>query len=350
MPWTSPAIVGKKSSLENTTDRYRSARTVSYREAILEATNELLQDDDSVFVFGEGVDDASGVFGTTLELVDKYGSERIIDSPLSENSMTGVAIGAAAAGMRPLFVHMRQDFLLLSLDQLLNHAAKWHYMSNGLVSIPLTIRAVTGRGWGSAAQHSQSIQALLTHIPGIKVLMPATAYDAKGMLVAAMRDPNPVIILEHRWLYENNGYVPEGLYESSIGDANICRSGDELTIVATGIMVHEAMSAAKRLEEEGISVEVVDLRSVKPWDQQTVVLSVRKTRLLIVADNGHNYGGVGAEIAATVNESCWHYLDAPVARIALPEAPVPASSILEQAYFPNCDTLLRTAKKLLGKI
>jgi acetoin:2,6-dichlorophenolindophenol oxidoreductase subunit beta len=344
MPWTTPAIEAAVIDDGGTTD----VRTLSYRDAILEATTGLLETDPSFFVIGEGVDDASGVFGTTLGLCEKYGRKRILDSPLSENSMTGVAIGAAAAGMHPLFVHMRQDFLLLALDQLLNHAAKWCYMSNGAVSVPLTIRAVTGRGWGSAAQHSQSIQALLTHIPGIKVLMPSTAYDAKGLLVSGMRDPNPVIIIEHRWLYDNMGYVPAELYEVPLAKANICREGKDLSIVATGIMVHEAMAAAKIFDNQGISCEVIDLRSVKPWDKDLVFASVEKTGRLLVADNGHAYGGISSEIAATVSEKCWDALQAPVQRIALPEAPVPASVKLEQAYYPDCTTLVHAAQKILG--
>lgn len=331
MPWTTPSI-NISQALNKTTD---SVRKLSYREAINEAQKQLLIEDADVFLMGEGIDDAGGVFGTTLGLVNKFGTERIIDTPIAENGMTGVAVGAAINGMKPIFIHMRPDFIIISLDQLLNHAAKWFYMSGGQVPVPLTIRCVIGRGWGSAAQHSQSIQGLLTHLPGLKVLMPATSYDAKGLLVAAVRDPNPVVILEHRWLYDKVGYVPEELFATPIGEANICRHGEDVTIVATSIMVHEAMLAAETLTNKGCDVEIIDLRSIKPWDEICIVDSVKKTGRLVVADTGHAYGGVAAEIAARISELCFSFLKAPAQRVTLPESPVPAASSLEEIYFPG---------------
>jgi len=345
MPWTRPQLI---ESDETASADFLNKRTLTYREAILEGLDLLLKSDPDTYILGEGVDDASGIFGTTKGLVERYGTERVVDIPLAENGMTGIAIGTALTGMRPIFVHMRPDFMILALDQLLNHAAKWSYMSNGEVPVPLTLRAVTGRGWGSAAQHSQNIQGLLTYMPGMKVVMPATAYDAKGLLIAAVRDPNPVVILEHRWLYDKKGYVPEGLYETPIGKAYRCREGSDLTIAAVSTMVHEAMTASEKLAATGISIEVIDLRSIKPWDRDMVFASVRKTGRLLVADTGHAYGGVGAEIAASVMENCWDALATSVRRIAIPEAPTPASAKLEQLYYPDWKTLMAATQEILG--
>ena len=342
MPWTTPSI-----NISPTSDNTKGIRKLSYRQAICEAQRQLLSEDDRVFLLGEGIDDASGVFGTTLGLADEFGGKRVVDTPIAENGMTGVAMGAAINGMRPIFIHMRPDFVIISLDQLLNHAAKWFYMSGGQVSVPLTIRCIIGRGWGSAAQHSQNIQGLLTHLPGLKVVMPATAHDAKGLLSAAVHDPNPVVILEHRWLFDKIGCVPENLYETPIGKANICRYGNDVTIVATSIMVHEAMLAAETLAHEGCDVEVIDLRSVKPWDKDCIAMSVQKTKRLVVADTGHQYGGTATEIAARITELCFSSLSAPPQRITLPEAPVPAASSLEEIYFPGHNEIIKTVKEVL---
>jgi len=333
MPWTHPDPSISKCIDFAPDDKKQRIR--SYREAILEAQKTLLEDDERFFLLGEGIDDASGVFGTTLGLAKEFGSNRVIDSPLAENGITGVAMGTAIAGMHPLYIHMRPDFILLSLDQLLNHAAKWSYMSNGAVSVPLTIRCVIGRGWGSAAQHSQSLQALLTHVPGIKVLMPATAQDAKGLLIAAVNDPNPVILFEHRWLYDKEGFVPEENYTIPIGQARICREGTDITVVTSSIMVHEAMVAVEQLTKQGINPEIIDLRSIKPWDHELVATSVKKTGRLVIADLGHQHGGIASEIAATIQSSCWDYLKGPIDRVTLPEAPVPAAHNLESLYFPD---------------
>ena len=343
MPWTTPSI-----NITPTSDTTEGIRKLSYRQAIHEAQRQLLSTDNRVFLLGEGIDDASGVFGTTLDLVNEFGAQRVVDTPIAENGMTGVAMGAAINGMRPIFIHMRPDFIIISLDQLLNHAAKWFYMSGGQVSVPLTIRCIIGKGWGSAAQHSQSIQGLLTHLPGLKVVMPATAHDAKGLLLAAVHDPNPVVILEHRWLFDKIGYVPEDLYETPIGKANICRNGSDVTVVATSIMVHEAMLAAETLAHEGYNIEVIDLCSVKPWDEDCIATSVHKTGRLIVADTGHQYGGVAAEIAARITELCFSSLNSPPQRITLPEAPVPAAAALEDIYFPGHSEITKAVKDVLN--
>lgn len=335
MPWTLPAI-------QKTSDHMvdGGARKRTYREAIQEALNSILSSDPKAYIMGEGVDDISAIFGTTSGLVEKYGQERVVDIPLAENGMTGVALGAAVSGMKPIFVHMRPDFLILALDQLLNHAAKWSYMSDGKLAVPLTIRCVVGRGWGSAAQHSQAIHGLLTYMPGVKVLMPATAYDAKGLLTAAVTDNNPVVVLEHRWLYDNEGYVPKKLYAVPIGEAFLCKKGSDITIAALGPMVHEAMKAAE--EVKGVwDIEVIDMRSVKPWDKEMIQRSVEKTGRLVVADPGHGFGGIAAEVSAVINNSSWGELKAPVQRLTLPEAPVPASGKLEEYYYPDSRDLCK---------
>ena len=344
MPWTLPVIPDRNANLQADP----SVRALSYRDAIREGLDLLLEQDSTAFILGEGVDDASGVFGTTLGLIDKYGKDRIVDTPLAENGMTGIAMGTAITGMKPIFVHMRPDFLILALDQLLNHAAKWCYMSNGRVPVPLTIRCIVGRGWGSAAQHSQSIQALLTHLPGLKVVMPATAHDAKGLLIAAVHDPNPVVILEHRWLYDRAGHVPAGIYSVPLGVASVCRPGGDVTLAATSLMVHEAMEAARDLAARGVEAEVVDIRSVKPLDRDTVIGSVSKTGRLVIADTGHAYGGVAAEICALVAETCPEVLRSPIKRICLPECPVPAAASLERLYFPGKDAILAAAMQAFG--
>ena len=338
MPWTEQAI------LQDTQNNTDTLRKLSFMEAIREAQEILLDADPSVFILGEGVDDASGIFGTTIGFPEKYGKERIVDSPLAENGMTGIAIGTAITGMKPIFIHMRCDFLLIAMDQLFNHAAKWSYMSNGQLSVPLTIRAVIGRGWGSAAQHAQSIQALLAHLPGVKVVMPSTAYDAKGLLISSVRDKNPVVILEHRWLYNRFGAVPAGDYSVPLGKASVCRKGKDITVVATSLMVHEAMQAAEQLQALDINIEIIDLRTVKPLDVDSIVASVTKTGRLIVADTGHLFGGIGSEIAATVAEQCFSYLKSPTIRIGLPDSPVPASYPLEQFYYPGVQDIVSKAR------
>lgn len=346
MPWTKlladdlsrPEVFGR----ENPT-----LREITYREAIREALGQALEMDRNVFLMGEGIDDPGGVFGTTLGLKEKFGLERVMDIPIAENGMTGVAIGAAIAGMRPVFIHMRVDFLPMSMDQIVNHAAKWSYMTAGKVRVSLTIRAVIGRGWGSGAQHSQSLQALFAHVPGLMVAMPASPYDAKGMLLSSIAGNCPTIIIEHRWLYDQKEGVPEDIYFVPFGKGIIRREGSDITIVASSYMVYESMRAAEELLREGISAEVVDLRSIKPMDKGLIIESVRKTGRLIVADIGWKTCGVSAEVAALVAENAHYALKAPVRRINLPDVPTPASSALEEAYYPSFRDIVRAAKEIM---
>lgn len=324
-----------------------SHREISYREAIREALTQALEMDRNVFLLGEGVDDPGGIFGTTLGLKERFGAERIMDLPIAENGMTGVAIGAAIAGMRPVFIHMRVDFLPMSMDQIVNHAAKWNYMTGGKVKVPLTVRAVIGRGWGSGAQHSQSLQALFAHVPGLRVGMPASPYDAKGMLLSSIGGACPVIIIEHRWLYDRKENVPEDIYFVPFGQGVIRKRGSSITIAATSYMVYESLRAAEELEKEGVDAEVIDLRWVQPMDEELIVESVRRTGRLIVADIGWKTCGVSAEVAAIVAEKAHSFLKAPVRRVCLPGVPTPASPVLEEAYYPSFKDIVAAAKEMV---
>lgn len=342
MPWT--RIYANRTEFDKALKETPGLRGLAYKDAIREATAQLLASDKSVFVIGEGVDDAGGVFGTTKGLQEEFGKERVMDSPLAENAITGVCVGAAAAGMKPILVHMRVDFLPISLDQIVNHAAKWHYMFAGRLNVPLVIRSIIGRGWGSAAQHSQSLQAMFMNVPGLKVIMPATPYDAKGLLIAAVRDGNPVIMIEHRWLYEHVGHVPEEAFEVPLGKAAVRMGGKDATVVAVSHMVHESMQAATALKDEGIECEVIDLRTLKPLDSGTVIESVRKTGRLVVADTGWRECGVGSEVMAKIAEA-GVALRAPFIRVNLPEAPTPASPVLEKAYYPGKAEIIDAVRK-----
>ncbi|MFQ5735245.1 MAG: alpha-ketoacid dehydrogenase subunit beta [Thermodesulfobacteriota bacterium] len=347
MPWTK--IYSDKTEFERANKADPGLRGLTYRAALLEATSQLLETDDRVFVIGEGVDDSGGVFGTTLGLHARFGKERVMDSPLAENGITGIAVGAAVAGMRPILVHMRVDFLPLSLDQIMNHAAKWHYMFGGKLNAPITIRSIIGRGWGSAAQHSQSLAALFTNIPGLKVVMPATPYDAKGLLAASVRDGNPVIFIEHRWLYEHMGHVPQELYTVPIGKGVVRRKGGDATIVAISQMVPESVQAACALAEDGMDCEVIDPRTIKPLDMELIKESVAKTGRLVVADTGWKDGGPGAEIIARITEEAFGSLKSAPVRINLPEAPTPASPVLEKAYYPGKEEIISAVRKMVGR-
>lgn len=347
MPWTK--IYGNRTEFEKVSAGEPGLRGLTYREALLEAASQMLDSDKSVFVIGEGVDDSGGVFGTTKGLHEKFGKDRVMDSPLAENAVTGIAIGAALAGLRPILVHMRVDFMPLTMDQLINHAAKWRYMFGGALSVPLVVRSIIGRGWGSAAQHSQSLQSLFAHIPGLKVVMPSTPYDAKGLLRSSVYDGNPVIFIEHRWLYEHTGHVPEEPYTVEIGKGIVRRPGSDVTVVALSHMVYEAMKAAEALKGEGVDCEVIDLRTIRPLDSDLITGSVRKTGRLVVADTGWRECGAGSEIITRVVEVSFGDLKAPPRRVNLPDVPTPASPVLERAYYPGAAQIVSAVKETLGK-
>jgi pyruvate/2-oxoglutarate/acetoin dehydrogenase E1 component len=322
-------------------------RTITYVQAINQALCQLMEKDNRVFLIGQGVTSPWYVGTATVGLIDRFGPERVIDTPVSENSTTGTAVGAALAGMRPIVVHPRMDFMYYAMDQIANHAANWHYMFGGQLSVPLTIWGIINRGGEQAAQHSQAIQAMFAHIPGLKVVMPGTPYDAKGLLIASVEDDNPVLFIDDRWLYNDKGNVPEELYSVPIGQGIIRKEGRDVTLAATSFMATQALKAARQMAKKGISVEVIDLRSIKPLDEALLLASVSKTGRLAIADGGWKTYGIGAEISALVAEKGFGYLKAPITRIALPDAPAPASRTLEKAYYPDADRIEAEVKKLL---
>lgn len=322
------------------------AEQINYATAIREATDQCLTNDRSVYLMGLGVPDPKGVFGTTIDLHKIHGAERVMDMPVSENAMTGVAIGSAIVGMRPIMTHQRVDFMLLSLDQIINNAAKWHYMFGGKMKIPLVIRLIIGRGWGQGPQHSQSLQALFAHIPGLKVVMPTTPYDAKGLLISAVEDDNPVIFLEHRWLHNIFGPVPEKMYRVPIGQGKIMRAGSQVSIVANSYMSLEALKAAELLKQDGISAEVVDLRTIKPLDEKLIVDSVKKTGNLIAVDGAWRSFGVAAEIVALAAEQAHVHLKSAPVRITYPDVPTPTSWALANHYYPRSIDIVNAARQM----
>ena len=323
-------------------------RTISYAQAINEALYQMLESDDRVFLIGQGVTSPWYVGNTTAGLIDRFGSERVIDTPVSENGITGAAVGAALAGMRPVVVHPRMDFMYYAMDQIANQAANWHYMFGGQASVPLTIWGIINRGGEQAAQHSQSLQAMFAHLPGLKVVMPSTPYEAKGLLVSSIKDDNPVVFIDERWLYDEVGDVPEELYSIPLGEGVVRREGKDITVIATSYMVTQALEAAASLEKEGIGVEVIDPRSLKPLDENLLLKSVKKTGRLVIADAGWKTCGMGAELSALVSEKAFSYLKAPIVRVSLPDAPAPASATLEKVYYPGSEDITAAVKQLLA--
>lgn len=323
------------------------SRQLTYAQAIREATDLCLDRDPRVYLIGEGVPDPKGIFGTTSGLRDKYGPERVMDMPLSEEGMTGVVIGSALTGMRPILTHQRVDFAVLSMNQLVNDAAKWHYMFGGQASVPIVVRMVIGRGWGQGAQHSQSLQAWFAHVPGLKVVMPVTPHDAKGLLIASIEDDNPVIFMEHRWLHPVFGEVPEGIYRVPLGQARIARPGRDVTIVAVSYMVLEALRAAETLVRADVDVEVIDVRTVRPLDTETILASVRKTGRLVVADTGWRTSGTSSDVVARVAEQAFGALKAAPRLITLPECPAPSSPGLARYYYPRAVDIARAIGEML---
>jgi pyruvate dehydrogenase E1 component beta subunit len=325
-------------------------RRITYAEAINEALRQIIAKDNHTFLIGQGVTSPWYVGSTTAGLIAKFGAKMIIDTPTSENGMTGVALGAALAGMHPILCYPRMDFMYYAMDQIANHIANWYYMFGGQLSAPVTLWGIINRGGEQAAQHSQATQAIFMHIPGLKVVVPSTPYDAKGLLVASVEEDNPVVYVDDRWLYQQAGEVPEELYSVPIGKGVVRREGNDVTVVAASYMVHEAIKASESLENEGIDVEVVDLRSLKPLDEDLLFSSVKKTGRLIVVDGGWKTGGVGAEISAKVAESeVFKSLEAPIVRVSLPDTPAPASSALEKVYYPRSESLVSAVRKVLER-
>jgi pyruvate dehydrogenase E1 component beta subunit len=323
-----------------------SNREITYGEAVREALAEEMRRDSTVFFMGEDVAAAGGVFKVTTGLLDEFGAERVRDTPISEAGIMGAGVGAALTGMRPVVEIMFGDFITIAMDQIVNQAAKMCYMTGGQARVPLTIRTTIGAGRSSAAQHSQSLHAWLSHIPGIKVAIPSTPADLKGLLKTAIRDDNPVVIYEDKMMYSMKGPAPEGDYTIPFGVADIKREGKDVTIVATSSMVHTALNAAGMLEKDGISVEVVDPRTLSPFDKDTILSSVIKTSRAVVVDEAYLSYGVTGEIASMISDEAFDYLDAPVKRIGAMNVPVPFSPGLEPSTIPNEEKIVKTVHSL----
>lgn len=327
-----------------------ATRVITFGEAIKEAIAEEMRRDQRVFIIGEDVAEAGTPFKVLLGLVDEFGKDRVIDSPISEAGIAGLGVGAAMTGMRPIVDIMFGDFTTLTMDQMVNQAAKTHYMSGGKLKVPLVLRTTMGATRRSAAQHSQSLHAWLSHIPGLKVVVPATPYDAKGLWKTAIRDDNPIAIFEDKMMYTLKGPVPEGDYTIPFGVADIKRIGTDITLVGTSSMVHIALEAAEKLAELGISAEVIDPRTTVPLDKQALVESAKKTSRAIVIDEGYEQYGATAEIASVIADGAFYYLDAPVKRMGAMNVPIPFSPVLEDQTVPTAEKVIAVAKALCGVI
>lgn len=326
-----------------------TTRELTYVKAFNEGMFQIMAEDPDVFLIGEDVAGYGGVFHMFDGLLAEYGDKRVKDTPIAEQAIIGLGVGAAARGLRPVCDLMFMDFVGVAMDQIFNQAAKMKYMFGGAVSVPLTITTAGGAGMSAAAQHSQSLEAWLAHIPGLKVAMPASAHDAKGLIVGAIRDDNPTIVVLNKRMLGLKGPVPEELYGIPFGVANVIREGSDATIVAVGRMVVEAQKAAAALAADGIEVDLIDPRTVQPLDTDTIVASVRKTNRALIVHEAVEFGGIGAEIAAQVTEQAFDYLDAPVTRLAAPFAPVPYSPVLENAYVPDAARIEAGVRRLLER-
>ena len=322
-------------------------RELSYAEAIREALRQEMQRDERVFIIGEDVGVYGGAFGVTLEMVEEFGEERVIDTPISELGIAGAITGAALTGMRPVGEIMFMDFTTIAMEQLVNQAAKMRFMFGGMIKVPFVLRTPAGSGTGAAAQHSQSLENWFVHVPGLKVVMPSTPYDVKGLFLSSIRDDNPVIFVEHKLLYKTKGPVPEEMYTIPLGTADVKREGRDLTIVATSIMVKRSLEAAEQLAQEGIEAEVVDPRTLKPLDEETIVRSVIKTGRVLIVHEACQTGGYGGELAAVIAGSeAFDHLDAPIIRLAGRDMPIPYNRNLEYHTVPQVENIIEAARQL----
>ena len=325
-----------------------SNRSIAYSEALKEGFTQILEADPDVFIIGQGLWSPWYVGSTMTDLEKKFGKDRILDSPVSENATTGIAIGAAMSGKKAIVVHTRMDFMLLAMDPIINQASNWSYLFNAEIPVPIVIRSIVNRGGEQGAQHSQALQSFFMHVPGIKVVMPATAEDAKGLLYASVLDKNPVIFIDDRWCYEKLGIVPKGLQPIPLGKADILKEGKDLTIISASYMVHEAIEAASELEKKGIKPEIINLRTIKPWDKDTLMKSVKKTGRAIIADTGWVEGGIAGEISSCLSGELFNSLKHPIVRVGLPNSPAPCARTLEEAYYPNAKTILEASNIILN--
>jgi pyruvate dehydrogenase E1 component beta subunit len=321
---------------------------ITYRQAIKDAMVEEMRRDERVFLIGEDIGTYGGAFGVSAGMLEEFGPERIVETPISEEAIIGAAAGAAMVGMRPIAEMMFMDFIMLAMEPLVNQAAKARYMFGGKATVPMVVRMPSGSGTGAAAQHSQSLETLLMHIPGIKVVAPSTPYDAKGLLISSIRDENPVCFVEHKLLYKEKGDVPDEEYTIPLGVADIKREGRDITVVSSGIMVHKSLQAAEILAEEGISVEVLDPRTLKPLDVDTIAKSVKKTGRLLVVHEAVKTAGWAGEVMASISETpAWDYLDAPMRRLAGKDVPIPYNPKLEAAAVPQVDDIVQEIKAIV---
>ncbi len=322
---------------------------ITYREAVRDALGSALRSDDDVFIMGEDIAEMGGSMAVTQGLLDEFGPERVRNTPISEMAIVGAGIGAAMAGMRPVVEIMYEDFLTLSLEQIVNQAAKHRYMSGGQLKVPLTVRTQGGAGWSPGAQHAQQLEAWLVHVPGLKVAYPSTPEDVRGLLWTSIYDDNPVIFFEHRLLYPVKGEVPEKLEPIPLGKARTIREGSDVTVIAIGPLVHRALDAAKQAEEDGISVEVIDPRTLQPLDEDALVESVKKTNRAVVAHEAVTRMGFGAEVAAILQYKAFDYLDAPIERVGAKFAPLAFAPVMEQFIIPHAEDVLAAIKRTVGK-
>jgi len=344
MPWTEALLASKSNELSLPEGK---GRILSYVDALKEALTLALGLDPNVIVLGQGVNDPKGMFGVTTDLHKEFGIERVFDTPLSEEGMFGVCTGASMNGVRPVYLHNRPDFLLLAFNQIVTHASKFHYLDNGQTNVPLVAWAAIGRGWGSGAQHSQAIQGLLLGVPGLKIVMPSTPFDAKGLMLSAIADNNPILIFEHRWCMRNKGVVPEGIYKVPLGKGIYRQKGQDITIVGTSHALELAIQAITSLTSSGITADIIDLRTIKPLDEGIILESVKKTGKILVVDTGWQMGGVCAEIGCLVAEKGFSYLKAPVRRMGLPDVPTPAGFTLEQFLYPDVQRISGVIKEMM---
>jgi acetoin:2,6-dichlorophenolindophenol oxidoreductase subunit beta len=322
---------------------------MTYREAVRDAMSEAMRGDDDVFIMGEDIAEMGGSMGVTQGMLDEFGPERVRNTPISEMAIVGAGIGAAIAGMRPIVEIMYQDFTTLAMEQLVSQAAKHRYMSGGQIKVPLTVRTQGGAGWSPGAQHAQQLEAWFVHVPGLKVVFPSTPEDVRGLLWSSIYDDNPIIFFEHRTLYGIKGDVPDDIDGIELGKARVHRQGEDVTVVATGRLVHEALAAAEEAEKDGISVEVVDPRTLQPLDEETIVESVKKTNRCVVAHEAVVRMGFGAEIAALVQEHAFDYLDAPVERVGAKFAPIPFAPVMEEFVVPHQADVLAAVKRTVSR-
>ena len=327
----------------------KKSRYIQYSEAINEALMQSMKLDRKVVIMGLGVDDPKRIFGSTKKLIETFGNNRVFDMPTSENAITGFAIGMSLGKYKPIICHQRVEFALLSMDQIINQAAKWFYMNDGQMSVPIVVRLIIGRGWGQGPQHSQSLETLFANIPGLKVVCPSSAYDAKGMLVSSIMDKNPIIFFEHRWLHSTHSIVPKKYYSVPIGKSKITKKGSDITIVSSSYMSIEALKAAEILKEYNIDAEIIDLRTLRPLDINPVIKSVKKTKKLLVVDNGWTQFGISSEIISRIATIKNLNKNLKINRIGIADTPIPSTRKLAKLCYPDCIDICKEVEKILDK-